>query len=70
MKDLIEALTILLKYANDDRNPIHCEHYQLYIGCGITLDMVSKEDLEKLDKLGIFWSESDDSFISFRFGSC
>jgi hypothetical protein len=70
MKDLINALTILLKYANDDRNPIHCEHDQLYIGCGITLDMVSKEDLEKLEELGIFWSESDDSFISFRFGSC
>ena len=70
MKDLIEALTILLKYANDDKKPIHCEHDELYIGCDITLDMVSKEDLEKLDELGIFWSESDDSFMSFRFGSC
>ena len=32
MKDLIEALQILLKYANDDRDPTHCEHDQLYVG--------------------------------------
>ena len=70
MKDLIEALTILLKYANDDRCPVHCEHDQLYIGCDITLDKVSEEDVKRLDELGIFWSESEDSFISFRFGSC
>lgn len=70
MKDLIEALTILLKYANNDRNPIHCEHDTMYIDAGITIDMVSKQDIDRLDELGIFWSESEDSFISFRFGSC
>jgi hypothetical protein len=70
MKDLIEALQIFLKYANDDRNPCHCEHDVLYIGSGIDLKMVSDEDLKRLDELGFFWSESDDSFISFRFGSC
>ena len=70
MKDLIEALQILLKYANDDRNPTHCEHDQLYIGCGIELEKVTKEDIDKLDELGFFWSEESEGFISFRFGSC
>ena len=70
MKDLIEALQILLKYANDDRCPTHCEHDQLYIGCGIELEKVTKEDIDKLDELGFFWDEESDGFISFRFGSC
>ncbi len=70
MKDLIKALTILLKYANDDRNPIYFKHDELHIGCGITRDMVSKQDLDELDQLGVFWSEIDESFMSFRFGSC
>jgi len=70
MKDLIKALQILLKYANDDRNPTHCEHDQLYICSGIELEMVSEADIKELDELGIFWSESDGMFISFRFGSC
>jgi len=70
MKDLIEALQILLKYANDDRNPTHCEHDQLYVGCGIELKKVTKEDINRLDELGFFWSDEDEGFISFRFGSC
>jgi hypothetical protein len=70
MKDLIQALQILLKYANDDRNPTHCEHDQLYIGCGIELEKVTKEDIDKLDELGFFWDEESEGFISFRFGSC
>lgn len=70
MKDLIEALAILQKYANDDRCPTCCGHDTLYIGCDITLDKVSDDDVKRLDELGIFWSDSEDSFISFRFGSC
>lgn len=67
MKDLIEALTILLKYGNP-RNPTHCEHDELTI-CGIDPKKVSDEDKKKLDKLGFFESESDECFKSFRFGS-
>lgn len=67
MKDLIEALTILLKYGNP-RNPTHCEHDELTI-CGIHPKKVSKEDKAKLDKLGFFESEGDECFRSFRFGS-
>ena len=48
MKDLIEALQILLKYANDDRNPTHCEHDQLYVGCGIAYESVTKKILTNL----------------------
>jgi len=70
MKDLIEALQILLKYANDDRNPTHCEHDQLYVGCDIEIEEVSKEDIDKLDELGFLWDEESYGFISFRFGSC
>lgn len=70
MKDLITALQILLKYANDNRNPTHCEHDKLYIGCDIELEMVSADDVAKLDELGIFWSEADEGFISYRYGSC
>jgi len=61
MRDLIEALVILLKYANDDRNPTHCEHDKLYIFAGIDdKEKISKEDLKRLDELGFFWSEVDD----------
>lgn len=70
MKDLIKALQILLKYANDDRNPTHCEHDQLYIGCGIELTEVTEVDIKELEELGFFWDEESDGFISFRFGSC
>lgn len=70
MKDLIKALQILLNYANDDYSPTHCEHDQLYIGCGIELEKVSKEDEKELYDLGFFWDEDSEGFISFRFGSC
>lgn len=70
MKDLIQALTIFLKYANDDRNPTHCEHDQLSVVAGIKFEDVSPEDVAKLDDLGFIWSEEDECFISFRFGSC
>lgn len=69
MKDLIEALQILLKYG-DPENPTHCEHDVLAI-CGIDPKSVSKADKKRLDKLGFFVSEQygEPLFISFRFGS-
>lgn len=69
MKDLIEALTIFLKYGNP-RNPTHCEHDVLTI-CGIDPEKVTDEDKKKLDKLGFIVSDedSDPCFISFRYGS-
>ena len=68
MEDLIKALQILAKYANDDRNPTNCSHDQLLVACGIKLESVSKEDIDELDNLGFFWDEDEEVFISFRFG--
>ena len=67
MDDLIEALTIFRKYKNA-RCPTHCEHDQLMIA-EITRDEVIIEDQKRLDELGFFWSESDDVWLSFRYGS-
>lgn len=67
MEQLIEALTIFLKYGNPDR-PTHCEHDELWI-CGINPDDVTDDDKSKLEELGFFVSESDNCFQSYRFGS-
>lgn len=67
MKDLIEALTIFLKYKNAYA-PTHCEHDILYV-VGITKEEVSEEDVAQLDKLGFIWTDSYDCWISYRFGS-
>lgn len=66
MKDLIEALTIFLKYRNAQW-PTNCSHDELAI-MGITEDEVSAEDRARLDELGFLWG-SDDCWISYRFGS-
>jgi len=63
MKDLVEALTILLKYGNPYA-PTHCEHDILTI-CGIRPCDVSDEDKARLKGLG-FEREGDvedDGFI-------
>jgi hypothetical protein len=65
MDDLIEALTILRKYGNPSY-PTHCEHDELTIA--ISPELVSPEDLQRLEKLGVH--PDDESFCSFRFGSC
>jgi len=67
MSKLIEALQIFLKYG-DPSYPTHCEHDEMWI-CGISPEDVSDEDKAKLDELGFFVSEGDDTFKSFRFGS-
>jgi len=67
MEKLIKALQIFLKYKNNEW-PTHCEHDVLYV-TGITEEEVSEEDRKELDALGFIWSESDDSWISYKFGS-
>ena len=67
MNNLIEALNIFLKYGNPDC-PTHCEHDVLYV-VGYNHEDFSKEDLEKLDELGFFWSDEHDLFVSYQFGS-
>lgn len=67
MKDLIEALQIFLKYGNP-RNPTNCSHDELHI-MEIEPEDVSEEDIKRLDELGFFVSESENCFMSFRYGS-
>jgi hypothetical protein len=68
MNDLIEALTIMAKYATPAL-PTHCEHDVLTVMVDPAL--VSEEDLARLDKLGFIpggeWS--DEVFSSYFFGS-
>lgn len=65
MKNLIEALTIFLKYGNKTF-PTCCEHDVLLVLC--TKD-VSQEDSERLEELGFRWSKEFDCWASFRYGS-
>lgn len=65
MKDLIEALTIFLKYGNP-RNPTHCEHDVLNVG--IPYADVSQEDRDRLEVLS-FTEDEYGMFSSYRFGS-
>jgi hypothetical protein len=67
MKQLIEALTIFLKYMEDVSYPTHCEHDVLHVACGP--ELVSEEDKAKLDTLGFFPDEYD-GFSSYKYGSC
>jgi hypothetical protein len=68
MKDLIEALTILLKYDNP-HEPTHCEHDALHVH--INPAHVSEEDKARLAELSFRPDAANDGgFYSFRFGSC
>lgn len=65
MKDLIEALSIFLKYDNP-KHPTHCEHDYLYVN--INPSLVSEEDTKRLEELGfIIDTEYDgEGFGSYR----
>ena len=67
MKNLIEALTIFLKY-RDEKWPTFCGVDQLCIA-GVTKDEVSEEDAKRLYELDFTWSETDGCWHSFRYGS-
>lgn len=67
MSDLIEALTIFLKYGNP-RNPSNCTYDELYIE--ISPKLVSISDIKRLSELSFGPNDDFDGFYSFRFGSC
>jgi hypothetical protein len=65
MTDLIEALTIMVKYANP-KYPCVCEHDVLYVhGIG----RMSEADEARVAELGFDWDEGLECWSSFRFGS-
>lgn len=66
MRDLIEALTIFMKYS-DTTHPSTCEHDMFFINC-VKPDDVSSDDLHRLDALG-FIPYEDIGFVSFKYGS-
>jgi len=43
MNDLLKALTILAKYADDTYSPTHCEHDVMYVYAGIDAEMFQKK---------------------------
>ncbi len=67
MKNLIEALQIFLKYGNPEY-PTHCEHDELYVD--IDPELVSEEDIKKLEELGFYTDDNKEGFYSFKYGSC
>jgi hypothetical protein len=66
MKQLIEALQILLKY-KDDEFPTGCEHDEFYVY--VDPDLVSVEDTKRLEELGFYASGFNECFISTKYGS-
>jgi hypothetical protein len=65
MTDLIEALTIMVKYANP-ACPFVCEHDVLYVhGIG----RMGEADEARVVELGFDWDEGLECWSSFRFGS-
>jgi len=67
MGDLIEALTLMQKYANP-QYPTNCEHDTLWVN--VQPELVSPEDVRRLDELGFFPDSDGMGFMSYRFGSC
>ena len=68
MKDLIEALSIFLKYQKADTySPTHCEH-DVFLVMGVPQN-IPLEDVERLDALRFLWMNEYDCWGSYRFGS-
>jgi hypothetical protein len=67
MDALIEALVIMRKYANPEI-PTNCTHDLLYVD--VSPDLVSPQDLVRLEELHFTPDESGLGFTSFFFGSC
>lgn len=66
MKDLIEALTIMLQYAEKDDDveyPFQCEHDTLFVW-GVKVSSIPFNDIKKLIELG-FLPGMDDEFYIF-----
>lgn len=67
MDDLIEALQIFRKYTNTP-HPTNCEHDELII-MDVHKDDLTLSDFQRLEELSFHWTEEEECFFSFRFGS-
>lgn len=69
MRDLIEALSIMLQYG-DNPSPTHCEHDMLHVYAAVRPEEFTSEELTRLEALGFSADEETGGFYSFRYGSC
>jgi len=69
MRELIEALQILLQYG-EAPYPTHCEHDELYVFPAVPLSEIAADDIARLEELGFHPNEDGTGFYSFKFGSC
>ena len=67
MEDLLEAIKIFVKYSKD-KYPTNCTHDILYVA--VEENLVSDEDLKRLEELGFYINVEFGGFESTRFGSC
>ena len=70
MNDLIKALKIFATYSEDPDclSPTYCGHDNLMI-MGISKDDIPAGEQIVLGTLGFQWSDCDDCWHSYRFGS-
>lgn len=66
MKDLIEALQIMMKHG-DVSHPTACEHDELHVYPN-SMDF-TEEEIKRLEELS-FTDNGMEGFSSYRFGSC
>lgn len=70
MDDLIEALQLMnSKLKRGVSHPCHCGHFELWV-YGTNKSDFTEAELKRLGELGFNWSDENDGFYSFRFGSC
>ena len=67
MKNLIEALTIFAKY-KDLPYPTNCSH-DVFAIMGITRSEMSADDADAVVRLGFLWDDTEECWISFKYGS-
>lgn len=65
--DLIEGLTMLAPYQNNESSPLHCEHDKLTVMADPT--NVPDDEIVRLLDLGFTPDMGELTFISYRFGS-
>lgn len=58
---IIDILNILIKYKIDEYHPLWAEHD--IIGFYIDPELISAEDMEALDKLGVYYDEEYCSLV-------
>ena len=67
MKDLIEALQIFAKYSTT-KWPTNCSHDLLAI-MEVDRSQLTDSEHKRVEELGFIWDDSEEVYISYKFGS-